>query len=754
MFTSLLLMSSLVVGTFVAARTTPPSGAIVVAEADGDFTSIQAAVNSISSSDAIIFVQPGTYKEQVLIPDTVGALTIYGYTEDDQDYSKNQVTLTHNLGADEAGNNDASGTLRAKNDGLKIYNINIVNSRGKGVQAIALSAYGSEQGYYGCQFTGYQDTLLSNQGNHYFHGSYIEGATDFIFGQEAIAWFESCTIGVSGKGYITASGRDSEDNPSWYVINNSTVKALSGVDEGATYLGRPWRTFARVVFQNSDLGSVVNSAGWLPWGSKPTDDVYYGEFRNTGEGASGRRASFSQELSSAVSVADILGSTSWLDSDYVSGTSSLDKSTTPVLASETEQVGASTTPNIIPISSSSVSSIPVSEVINTPISFDVAEIILPTSIATAITTATSVKAYRARTRTSSLAIASTLQTVIRSSATRGSLSPESAIESSVIPSLIVSNVGATTAVAGVETPESSNDDCSGTPDGFASLNGGTSGGSGGEIVIVSTQGDLEKYAASKGKYVIKVKGTITITPKGKEVKVVSDKTIVGIGADAEINEGGFNLRNQGNVIFRNIKIGNTYVKGDEEGKTQDWDGIQMDNCTNIWIDHVHLEHGGDGLIDSRKDTTFLTVSWTILRKHNKAFGIGWTDNVVTQMTIHHNYFDETSQRNPSVDNVKYAHLYNNYLVGQTSYGHYARGGTEMRMENCYFENVKNPINADSTAKLDATGNVFDGTSGTTAKNSGDVFDPADFYEYSLDAAQDVPTVVAAGAGRQASICSD
>lgn len=48
----------------------------------------------------------------------------------------------------------------------------------------------------------------------------------------------------------------------------------------------------------------------------------------------------------------------------------------------------------------------------------------------------------------------------------------------------------------------------------------------------------------------------------------------------------------------------------------------MDNCTNIWIDHVHLEKGGDGLIDSRKDTTFLTVSWTILRNHNKAFGIG------------------------------------------------------------------------------------------------------------------------------------
>lgn len=132
--------------------------------------------------------------------------------------------------------------------------------------------------------------------------------------------------------------------------------------------------------------------------------------------------------------------------------------------------------------------------------------------------------------------------------------------------------------------------------------------------------------------------------------------------------------------------------------------------------------------------------------------LGWTDNVVTEMTIHHNYFDSTTQRNPSVDNVKHAHLYNNYLVGQNSYGHYARGSTEMRLENCYFEEVENPITADGTAKLNESGSVFKGTKGTTAKNTGDVFDPKEFYEYTADAAEDVPSIVGEGAGRQASIC--
>lgn len=131
---SLFFLSSLVIGAFGAARTTAPSGANVVAESGGDFISIQEAVESISSSEAVIFVQPGAYEKQILIPDTVGALTIYGYTEDDQDYS---------LSANKAGSNNALGTLHTKNDGLKVYNINVVNSCGKGVQAIALGAYGS-----------------------------------------------------------------------------------------------------------------------------------------------------------------------------------------------------------------------------------------------------------------------------------------------------------------------------------------------------------------------------------------------------------------------------------------------------------------------------------------------------------------------------------------------------------------------------------------------------------------------------------
>jgi pectinesterase len=172
---------------------------------------------------------------------------------------------------------------------------------------------------------GFQDTLLANNGAQIYAKCYIEGATDFIFGQKAAAWFDGVDIRVVNGGYyVTANGRDSSSNPSYYVINKSTVAAASGqsVAAGSYYLGRPWRNYARVVFQNTSLSNVINAAGWHVWGSDQpnTDHVEYGEYGNTGAGASGTRASFAKKLSGAVGISTVLGSsyTSWVDTSYLS----------------------------------------------------------------------------------------------------------------------------------------------------------------------------------------------------------------------------------------------------------------------------------------------------------------------------------------------------------------------------------------------------------------------------------------------------
>ncbi|MDT9698733.1 pectinesterase family protein [Streptomyces sp. P17] len=299
-----------------------------------------------------------------------------------------------------------------------------------------------------------------------------------------------------------------------------------------------------------------------------------------------------------------------------------------------------------------------------------------------------------------------------------------------------------------------------TADGFASVNSlgqkGTYGGRDGKTVTVKTLADLEKYATAAEPYVIVVAATINMNPVGKEIKVASDKTIVGSGTSGQIVGGGFFLgTGVHNVIIRNLTIRDSY-QGTWNDKDHDFDAIQMDGAHHVWIDHNDLSRMADGLIDVRKDSTNITVSWNKLSNNNKTFGIGWTENVVTDITIHHNWFRETEQRNPSTDNAARAHLYNNFLEdtsGTTitsSYGNYSRGRTKMVLENSYFQGVNNPVIKDSTAAIVQKGNTFVGTSGRN-ESGGTAFDPKTYYAYTLDRTADVPSLLKSGTGPRSSI---
>ncbi|MFE9444773.1 pectinesterase family protein [Streptomyces sp. NPDC006602] len=299
-----------------------------------------------------------------------------------------------------------------------------------------------------------------------------------------------------------------------------------------------------------------------------------------------------------------------------------------------------------------------------------------------------------------------------------------------------------------------------TADGFASVNAlgqnGTYGGRDGKTVTVKTLADLEKYATAAEPYVIVVAATITMDPVGKEIKVQSNKTIVGSGTSGQIVGGGFFLGSGvHNVIIRNLTIRDAY-QGIWNDKEHDFDGIQMDGAHHVWIDHNDLRNMADGLIDVRKDSTYVTVSWNKLSNDNKAFGIGWTENVVTDITIHHNWIRETEQRNPSTDNAAHAHLYNNFLedvAGTTiksSYGNYSRGATKMLLENSYFQGMNNPVIKDSTATIVQKGNTFVSTTGRN-ESGGTAFDAKTYYAYTLDKTADVPALLKSGVGPRSSI---
>ncbi|KAF4978216.1 hypothetical protein FZEAL_5377 [Fusarium zealandicum] len=322
---------SFVTAALAASRTSAPSGCLTVRKSPstGQYGTVQAAVNALSTSSTsaqCIFIDQGTYTEQVLVPARKAQLSIYGYTTDTGSYSGNKVTITGKKSQADGLNNDETAPLRIKSTNFKLYNVNVANTYGKGSQAVALSAY-ADSGYYACAFTGFQDTVLSQSGYQLYSRCLIQGATDFIFGQQASSWFEKCDIRVVSNsiGYITASGRESSSSAAYYVFNNCNIAAASGnsVANGAYYLGRPWREYARVVFQKTSMSAVINPAGWKIWntGDERISNILFGEYSNTGAGASGSRASFSKKLSSAVSISTILtgsyASKGYYDASYM-----------------------------------------------------------------------------------------------------------------------------------------------------------------------------------------------------------------------------------------------------------------------------------------------------------------------------------------------------------------------------------------------------------------------------------------------------
>jgi pectinesterase len=139
---------------------------------------------------------------------------------------------------------------------------------------------------------------------------------DYIFG-DASAWFGNCDIVSNGPGYITASSRQTTTDTAWYAIDNCNIKAASGTNiDGDVYLGRPWRGLARVIYQNSKLGSLINPKGWATMAEGATP-LYY-EFKNSGDGSDTSARLYETPISAAVTKKTVLGSDygNWIDSSY------------------------------------------------------------------------------------------------------------------------------------------------------------------------------------------------------------------------------------------------------------------------------------------------------------------------------------------------------------------------------------------------------------------------------------------------------
>jgi len=280
-----------------------------------------------------------------------------------------------------------------------------------------------------------------------------------------------------------------------------------------------------------------------------------------------------------------------------------------------------------------------------------------------------------------------------------------------------------------------------SPVGFASMNGGTKGGASGTVVTVTTAAALKSALSSSTSQTVKVSGMITIAGM---YSVASNKTVLGSGASSGITGGGLNLSGVKNVIIRNLVFRNA---------ADDSINVQS-NTTNVWIDHNDLSNGYDGLIDIKRGSDFITVSWNHLHDHDKSMLLGHDDANGAEDTGHlrvtyvHNWFDGTNQRHPRVRFGNPVHVLNNYYSNIGSYGVGSAMNAGVFVERNYFENVAKPtitqVAESDPGNLKVLNNYKVNSGTEQVRNGGSV--AAIPYAYTPEANSTVKATVKAGAG--------
>jgi pectate lyase len=148
--------------------------------------------------------------------------------------------------------------------------------------------------------------------------------------------------------------------------------------------------------------------------------------------------------------------------------------------------------------------------------------------------------------------------------------------------------------------------------GWASQNGGTTGGGTSTETVVSTYAALKSAIENTSVKVVKVTGTITIPSAGRiSFQDQSGKTIYGasgaklVSADQTTSGSGIlYVKRCTNIILRNL-----IFEGPGAYDTDGWDNCTLDACTNVWVDHCDFRDAVDGNFDIKNASDYITVSW-------------------------------------------------------------------------------------------------------------------------------------------------
>lgn len=336
------------------------------------------------------------------------------------------------------------------------------------------------------------------------------------------------------------------------------------------------------------------------------------------------------------------------------------------------------------------------------------------------------------------------------------------------------------AAVGVTLSMSEASAATGSATGYATQNGGTTGGAGGQTVRATTGTQIHaalcSRAASNTPITIEVEGTINHGNTAKvsgdscntaagviELKQISNVTLVGVGSGAVFDQLGIHIRESSNIIIQNVTVRNVKKSGSPTSNGGDAIGMESD-VRNVWVDHATLlasggeSEGYDGLFDMKDNTQYVTLSYSILRNSGRGGLIGSSESDLSNgyVTFHHNRYENIDSRAPLLRGGT-AHAYNNHYVSLNESGINSRAGAKAKVDNNYFEDSKDVLGTfytDQRGYWQVSGNVFDNVTwsspgaenypaGPNPQSNTTVSIP---YSYTLDAAACVPDVVSRTAG--------
>ncbi len=265
----------------------------------------------------------------------------------------------------------------------------------------------------------------------------------------------------------------------------------------------------------------------------------------------------------------------------------------------------------------------------------------------------------------------------------------------------------------------------------------TTGGMDGKVVTVDNASALLDAISKEGAYVIRVSGRIDL-PAGTH-PVGSDKSIIGMGADALIQGGGLSLAGAHNIIIRSLQFADS----------ADHAIIVEAASHHIWIDHCSFSGATGAAINIRGGASYITVSWNRFSLQDLCCTIGHSDDDSLaadrlKVTFHHNYFYNTRSDHPNVW-FGQVHVFDNYYTGNEN-GIISARGARVLVEGNYFGGVANPtlvgLTYEAPGLLVIRNNTFFNCG--EPQTNGSVPDPP--YQYQSQGLDSLPAMVSGGAG--------